>query len=365
MGLMDDVLGLTRDEWMEAAVAAAVVVAVLAAAVVVTGLLRRLVHVFTGASATQLDDRIADALRVPVVLIATTWALAMGTRSLSFLDGADTIATRAATAITVLIVALGIRRIALELLAWQAGRGGFNARLHPGSIPLIRRGITILVVAVALLIALDTFGVSISPLLAGLGIGGLAVALALQPLLGNVFASSYMLSDSSIRIGDYVEILGGPSGLVDDIGWRATRIRSFDNNIVIVPNSTLADSTVTNFTLVAIEADARVDVGVAYESDLDEVERVCTEEIMALREEMDTAVKDAEPIVRFLSFGDSNIDVMLKMRALTWGDSFLLKHLLIKRIHARFEREGIVINYPTRRLLLNGPDVSGLSLGES
>src|SRR5690606_38163072 len=182
-----------------------------------------------------------------------------------------------------------------------------KGKLHPGSLPLIRRGVTILVFAAGFLVVLDTLGLAISPLLAGLGIGGLAVALALQPLLGNVFASSYMLSDSSILIGDYIEMRDGPTGMVDDIGWRATRIRSFDNNIVIVPNSALADALVTNFTLTSLEASAGVELGVAYDEDLSEVETVCREVLTALRDEWPTAVKSNDPVVSFTGFGESRI----------------------------------------------------------
>ena len=80
-------------------------------------------------------------------------------------------------------------------------------------------------------------GISISPLLAGLGIGGFAFALAVQPILSNVIASSYMLSDSSVRVNDFIEIEGGPTGWVEDIGWRATRLRTFDNNLIIFKQS--------------------------------------------------------------------------------------------------------------------------------
>jgi small-conductance mechanosensitive channel len=287
--------------------------------------------------------------------------VATGAATLSYADAQQDEVRSIAIALSVLAVAIGVRRVSVEVLNWQASRpAATTSRLHPGSLPLIRRGLTILVYTVAFLIMLDTFGVAISPLLAGLGIGGLAVALALQPLLANVFASSYMLSDSSIRIGDWVEIAGGPVGYVDDIGWRATRIRSFDNNVVIVPNSTLADSVVTNYSLTSLEADARVELGVAYEEDLARVESVCLDVLFTLRDEWPSTVKDHEPICRFTEFRDSNINILLKIRSTTWSDSFLLKHELSKRIHARFVAEGITINYPARRLLLQHGDVGGL-----
>jgi len=353
--------GLTRDEWTETAVAFAIVVGVVLAAMLVTAVTTRAMHALTKSSEMDLDERLGAAVRRPFILIVGIWGAVIAVQTLSYLgDGQDWIAT-AGVVLNVLIVTVVVRRVMVILVERQAARPGLvQSRLHPGSVPLIRRGLSILVFAVGFLIILDALGLAISPLLAGLGIGGIAVALALQPLLANVFASSYMLSDSSIRIGDWVEIDGGPTGVVDDIGWRATRIRSFDNNVVIVPNSTLADSKVTNFTLTSLEADARVLLGVAYEEDLGRVEEVCRDELTRLRDEWETSVKDREPTVSFLSFGDSNIDVLLKMRTLTWSDSFGLRHEIVKRIHARFRAEGITINYPARRLMLQQGDVDGL-----
>ena len=202
-------------------------------------------------------------------------------------------------------------------------------------------------------------GISVSPLLAGLGIGGLAVALALQPLLTNVFASSYIITDASVAGGDYIEVDGGPVGVVEDIGWRAARIRTFDNNIVLVPNSVLAESTITNYDSSDARADARVDSGVAYEEDLDRVEAVVLEELYALSETLDVVDQDRTPLFRFSEFGDSNVGFFVKMRAKTWSDSFLLKHEMMKSIHARLKAEGIVVNYPARRLIMANEDVDG------
>ncbi len=358
---VDELLfGLTRDEWLETAIASGVALGGVAIALVLAVTITRVVHTFTRSTESQLDDRLAARLRTPFVLLISVWALATAAGTVSYVADHGASVRRAAVAISVLVVAIAIRRVLLEVLDWQVARPGLSGRLHPGSVPLISRGLTILIFASALLILLDTLGIAISPLLAGLGIGGLAVALALQPLLANVFASSYMLSDSSIRIGDWVEIEGGPTGYVDDIGWRATRVRSFDNNVVIVPNSTLADSTVTNYSLTAMEADARVVVGVAYEEDLDRVEQVCRDVMLALRDEWPTTVKDHESVCAYQGFGDSNIDILLKMRCQTWADSFALRHELIKRIHSRFVAEGITINYPARRLFMQEQDVDGL-----
>src|SRR5690606_11600593 len=97
------------------------------------------------------------------------------------------------------------------------------------------------------LLVLDQLGVAISPLLAGLGITGLAVAWALQPVLTNLFAGSYVMSDGSIRTGDFIVLRDGPSGRVEEIGWRITTLRSPEGLEIIVPNSILATAVITNF----------------------------------------------------------------------------------------------------------------------
>ena len=130
---------------------------------------------------------------------------------------------------------------------------------------------------------------------------------------------------------------------------------------MIIPNSMLADSTVTNYSLTSLEADARVLLGVAYEEDLDRVETVCLDVLTTLRDEWETSVKDRDPVFSYLSFGDSNVDILIKLRTQTWSDSFALRHEMVKRLHARLNAEGITINYPARRLFLQEGDVDGLN----
>jgi small-conductance mechanosensitive channel len=129
---------------------------------------------------------------------------------------------------------------------------------------------------------------------------------------------------------------------------------------VLVPNSKLAEATFTNYSSTSYQADARLVFGVAYEEDLQRVEETVLEELLAVRTEFEAAVQSYDPLFLYQSFGDSNIDVLVKLRAVSWIDSFALRHLMVKRIHARLADEGITINYPARRLFLQEGDVSGL-----
>jgi small-conductance mechanosensitive channel len=191
---------------------------------------------------------------------------------------------------------------------------------------------------------LATVGIEISPLLAGLGLGGLAVALALQPLLANIFASSYLLSDQSIRIGDAIQVQGGPSGTIEDIGWRATRIRSSDHNLVIVPNAVLAQATMTNFDANAPATDVTLTIRVSAEDDLEAVEEACLDELSRLCEEAtDLVIADAPPSFRYQAVVDGKVEVLLRIRAASWREVGDLRHRMIVRIHGRLQSEGVAL----------------------
>ena len=222
-------------------------------------------------------------------------------------------------------------------------------------LPQIRRIVLIILYAVGLLIILDTLGVSISPLLGGLGITGLAVALALQPTLGNFFAGTYVTADGAINIGDFIELNGGPAGNVIEVGWRSTKIRTIYNNLVVIPNSVLADTIVTNYQSPNDAMSVIVGCGVSYDSDLSQVESIALDTASSVVSSSSYAA-DFDPIVNFKSFGDSNIDFYIFARAKDRGASFKLTSELIKAIHAEFTKQSIEINYPVRKLIYESLD---------
>ncbi len=336
--------GLTGAEWGETAVAFGLVLLAAAAARLLAVALRWAVHRVTRATQRDLDEALAGALRGPLVLLIFAQALFLALRTLSYLEPHHPRLERAWLAATVAVVTFAVQRIVSRLLAWYAARpSAAGGRLDGRTAPLVRRAASVVITLAGAMIVLDTLGIQISPLLAGLGIGGLAVALALQPLLANLFASSYMLSDASVRVGDQIEVAGGPSGRVEDIGWRATRLRNADNNIVIVPNSLLAGSVVTNYTTGDPAMDARVDLSVMYDVDLARVAEVLAAEARRVRDEEPGAAPGAEPVVRFVRFADAYVEVVVRVRAQGFVEAAALRHALMQRLHARLAAEGIAM----------------------
>jgi small-conductance mechanosensitive channel len=210
-----------------------------------------------------------------------------------------------------------------------------------------------LIILIGLLITLDSLNISITPLLTTLGIGGLAVALAFKDTLANFFAGLYILADRPVRVGDYVKLEGGPEGYVLAIGWRSTRIRTLPNNIVIIPNSKVSESIITNYFLPERRMSLLLDIGVSYDSDSRRVEKLLVEEATRAATEVEGLLSDPAPFVRFIpGFGDSALNFTLICQVREFVDQYYVQHELRHRIFERFKKEGIEIPFPQRTVHL-------------
>ncbi|MGE3513490.1 MAG: mechanosensitive ion channel family protein [Vicinamibacterales bacterium] len=207
------------------------------------------------------------------------------------------------------------------------------------------------VALLGVLVVLNGLGISITPMLTALGVGGLAVALALQEPLANFFAGVFITLAGQIRVGDYVKLDTGQEGQVVDFSWRSTRLRMLANNLILVPNARLAQAIVVNHHLPSPDMAVLVDLGVDYASDLAHVERVTIDVAREVMREVPGGVPEFEPFVRFHTFGDSSIDFSVILRGGQFVDQYLIKHEFVKRIHARYDAEGIVIPFPIRTLV--------------
>ncbi|MFQ6615557.1 MAG: mechanosensitive ion channel family protein [Fidelibacterota bacterium] len=210
--------------------------------------------------------------------------------------------------------------------------------------------IRILVITIGLLMIFQTLGISITPLLTALGVGGLAVSLALKDTLSDLFAGLHILLSRKLKPGDFVELDTGEKGYVENIAWRNTTVKDRLNNLIIVPNSKLSSAIMTNYDVPAKELLVRVECGVSYDSDLDRVEEVALEVARDVMNTVQGGVPDSEPRMRFRSFGDSSINFRVSLWATDYQGRMRVKHEFIKRIHRRFKEEGITIPYPIRTI---------------
>jgi len=213
----------------------------------------------------------------------------------------------------------------------------------------------VLIVLLGLFVMLQFLGVPITPLLTALGVGGLAVALALQDTLTNLFAGFHIIASRQVRPGDFVQLDTGEEGYVSDITWRNTTIRAITNNMIVVPNAKLAGVILTNYYLPAREMAVRVQVGVSYESDLEKVERVTIEAAREAVHAVEGGVETYDPGVYYHTFDDFSINFVVVMRVSEFLASYHLKHEFVKRLHRRYSEEGIEIPFPIRTVHMRQP----------
>jgi len=240
----------------------------------------------------------------------------------------------------------------LSILIQRASERRALGVLITGLGQSVTRGAVYIVGALMLLTAL---GVQITPLLTALGVGGLAVALALQDTLSNLFAGAHLLADKPIRVGDYVKVADTVEGHVVDIGWRSTRVRMLQNVVVTIPNKKVAESIITNYDLPEPRLALLVRVGVDYGSDPDRIEALVVDEATRAVGEVPGLLGEPAPFVRLIpGFGDFSLDFTLVCQVKSFTDQFLVQHELRKRILRRFRAEGI--QFPARALEIRRGD---------
>ncbi len=209
--------------------------------------------------------------------------------------------------------------------------------------------VAVIIWIIAFLIVLQHFNVEISPLIATLGVGGLAVGLALQGTLSNLFAGLHILSDKPVKVGDFVEVDGTKiAGHVEDIGWRSTRIKTLSETIIIVPNAKLADSIIINDSLPESPTELAIKCGVSYNSDLDFVEKVTIDAVTEVQKTHEFGVKDFVPSVRYNAFADSNIEFNVLYKVTRFDKKGQLTTAVVKAIKRAYDKNRIEISYPVR-----------------
>jgi small-conductance mechanosensitive channel len=208
----------------------------------------------------------------------------------------------------------------------------------------------VLVFAGGFLIILQALGISITPMITAMGLGGLAVALALQDTLANLFSGVFIIASKQVKPGDWVELDSGQKGYVNDVTWRNTTIKELPNNMVIVPNSKLASAIVTNYYQPIQEMALRLEVGVSYDSDLEKVERVTSEVAAEVMRGVKGGIPEYEPFIRYHTFDDFSINFTVVLRVKEYVDKFIVRHEFVKRLHERYREEGIEIPFPIRTI---------------
>ena len=319
-------------------------------------LILKALRAWTSRTGSRAGLVIAEALSGPILIWAAILALHVALQSS---DLPEKFTDWGAKTLFVLWIA------SLTLMCMRIARDSirFYGSQVAGALPvatLTQNLAQIGVVILGALVLLDHFKVSITPMLTALGVGGLAVALAMQDTLSNLFGGFYVAVAGQVRLGDYIKLNTGEEGYVTDIGWRSTTIRSLGNSLIIVPNAKLAQAIVTNYDLPEKRMSATVEVRASYDCDPDRIERVLLDIAAQGTREIPGLLADPAPTVTFdPGFGDSGMGLTLNYQVAEFASQFSVRHELRKRIFRRFREEAIRIPFPARAVYMHTPEPGG------
>jgi len=316
---------------------------------ILRSVLYKAVHRWAQKTQTTLDDMIVSATRAPSMFWAVILALYLGVAGSELPARYLTYTHRLLSSLIILSITLVAASLLAKTLSFYQERRGIALQATGLSKALVK----IFVLSIGFLILLSNLGVSITPLITAAGIGGLAIALALQDSLANFFSGIHIMIERPIEVGHYIKLQSGEEGYVVDIGWRTTRVRMLPNNLIIIPNKTLAESIITNYYLPERRMSVLIPLGVSYDSDPEQVERLLVEEATKAAGEVPGLLAEPAPFVRFIpGFGDSSLNFTLICQVKEFTDQYLVQHELRKRIFRRFREEGIEIPFPIRTVYL-------------
>lgn len=316
---------------------------------VIRGIGFRLLHGYCQETGSQFDGIALKVLRIPSIYWCLAIGLYIGLAVSDIPSKYIVIIEKTIHVILILSISIATANLAGKI---------FTNYIRKSNLPLPTTGLVYAILkgsilTVGGLIILSVLGISIAPLITALGVGGIAVALALQDTLANLFAGIHILLEKSIKIGDFVRLESGLEGYVTDVTWRTTRIRMIPNNMVVIPNSKLAQSIVTNYYLPEKRMTLNIPIGVSYKEDPDHIQKVLIEIAKQGVGEIPGLLADPEPLVRFVpGFGESSLDFTLACQIQEVTDQYPILNELHKRIFRRFKEEGIEIPFPHRTVYL-------------
>ncbi len=302
-------------------------------------------------TATALDDRIIALIRKPVFYIIIIYGLDYAIDRLSLHNRIMPVIHDALFVVGVALVAYVVHGVLNNLIGWYGERieGKEASRtLVREFIPLTQRISSIFVFTIAVITVFKYFNYDVWSLITALGVGSLAIGLAAKETLTNIISGFSIMLDRPFRQGDRIKLANGDIGDVQEIGMRSTRIKTFDNTILVVPNTTLVNASLVNYCYPDFKVKARVRVGIAYGSDIDRAKEI----MLAIAKEVPDILKDPPPSVYFTEFGDFSLNLLMIFWVGEYTRMLDAQDSVNTMIHERFAREGIEIPFPVQSVFL-------------
>jgi small-conductance mechanosensitive channel len=317
-------------------------VSIMVALFIVRGIVMHFLKKWTTGSGSSVQVGVLESFKVPSIF----WCIAIGLYfAVEFSDLPRKyviIADRTISILLIFSVTIAIANLAVRAFENYAQRSDINVPATGIILGVFKATIII----AGILVILNYLGISIAPLLTALGVGGLAVALALKDTLSNLFAGLHIIASKQLRPGDHIKLSSGEEGTITDITWRSTTIAAPAHNSIIIPNALLASAIITNYDIPDRRMWLNIQLSVPLSADLDRVEAVTRDVARAVMREMPGAIADEEPTVRFNAFNETGIGFSVAVLIKDSRSLYIVRHDLIKALQKRYVAEGFSLTQP-------------------
>lgn len=301
---------------------------------------------FASKTKNKIDDIVFNHTKRPLFFLLLGYGIKLGLLNIGINETASKLVDSGMAVIFLYAILQGTD-IAVETWAVTFSKKT-KTNVDDVLLPLLHKITKVLFVLIGFLWVLKIWGIDISPYLAGVGISGIVLGLALQDTLKNVLGGVSLLLDKTYVVGDKVQLESGEVGIIHDIGLRSTKIVNFDNEVVYVPNGYLANSRVLNYARPDSKVRTNVAFGVEYGNDVEKVRKI----VLKIITDMDGVLSDPAPSVQFIQMGDFALQFKAYFWVEKWGEAYGKKLEATEKIYNTLNKAKINFAYPTQNVYL-------------
>lgn len=317
-------------------------------------ILKKILKPFAEKTKTKIDDLIIKSLSSIIFYIVFLLGVKVGLQYFELKKNVQTVFDGLINTLLIVVISLLLLKIISNFAQQLTKEWKFKTRTTADErlIPFLQRILKVIVIILSVIFVFSAWKINISPLLATAGIAGLAVGLAVKDSLSNILGGLQLVLDKTFKVGDKVQLESGELGVIMDIGLRSTKLRTYDNEVIYIPNGYLANAKIKNFTQPDLSIRVNVNFGVEYGSETKKVQKVVLEAI----KKIDTIIKEPEPVVLFLKMSDFSLDFVARAWVKSYTEAYSTQLKITDEIYNALNKANIGIPFPTRTVYTKKTD---------
>ena len=320
-------------------------------ALLVKFIMRQVLKPLAKKTKTKIDDLVIKSISSIIFYIVIVLGFKIGIQHFQF---ETSIYSNIVNSLFVLIIMVMILRIIANfsthwLKEWASKT---ESTADDRLIPLVAKILKVVTIILGIFFIFDTWNINLSPLLATVGVAGIAIGFAVRDSLANILGGIQLVLDKTFKVGDKVELESGEMGVILDIGIRSTKLKTYDSEVIYIPNGSLANTKIKNFTVPDLTVRVNVNFGVEYGSDPEKVRSVVLDAV----KKIDTVIERPAPVVQFLNMADSSLDFVARVWVQNYTDAYSTKLKVTDEIYNALNKANIGIPFPTHTVFTKNLD---------